>query len=403
MVNRLINALASLKLAVVCLGFAVVLVFVGTIAQVDVGIYAAQARYFRSFFVYWSPAGSGFKLPVLPGGYLLGALLVANLLTAQLLRSGLSFPKIGLILTHLGLGLLLVGQLATDVFQVESSMRLREGQQSNYSEDQRLAELAILDVTLPDRDQVVAIPESRLTRHSVITEASLPFAVKVLAAYPNSQPRLVEGAPATGMQGVGQKVTFESVPKATRTDARDIPAATVELEAEGKSLGIWWVSGWLGEPELLTSLMRQTTGAVRDVLGRPQTLEYKGKTYRFVMRPARYYKPFALELLKFSHDKYIGTEIPKNFSSRVKLTRPDTQENREVLIYMNNPLRYGGETYYQSGFDPRDNKVTILQVVRNPGWLTPYVSCGLVGLGLTLHFGLHLRAFLRQRAQPAKS
>ncbi len=403
MVDRIVKALASLKLAVVCLGFAVVLVFVGTMAQKDMGIYEAQARYFRSLFVYWTPAGAGFKVPVLPGGYLLGALLLANLVTAQITRCGLSFQKLGLTLTHLGLALLLVGQLATDVFQVESSMRLREGQASNYSEDQRMAEVAIVDVTLPDRDQVVAIPEGRLTRDAVVAEASLPFTIKVVDYLANSRPRLVEGTPAAGVQGVGQKVAFDAVPRAGRSDSRDVPAALVELEASGKSLGRWWLSGWIGEPELLNSLLRQTTGPARESLSRPQTLQYEGRTFRLVMRPARYYKPFSLELLKFSHDKYIGTDIPKNFSSRVRLTRPDTQENREVLIYMNNPLRYGGETYYQSGFDPRDNTVTILQVVRNPGWITPYVSCGLVGLGLTLHFGLHLRAFLRQRAQLAKS
>jgi cytochrome c biogenesis protein ResB len=68
-------------------------------------------------------------------------------------------------------------------------------------------------------------------------------------------------------------------------------------------------------------------------------------------------------LKEFNHDRYPGTEIPKNFSSRVLLNRPDTGERREVLIYMNNPLRYWGETYYQASFD-RDDQGSILQVVR---------------------------------------
>jgi hypothetical protein len=93
---------------------------------------------------------------------------------------------------------------------------------------------------------------------------------------------------------------------------------------------------------------------------------------------------------------YPGTDIPKNFSSRVLLERPGTGEKREVLIYMNNPLRYAGETYYQSGFDP-DNRGTILQVVRNPSWLTPYFSCVLVGVGLVVQFAIHLLGFARKR------
>ncbi len=85
-----------------------------------------------------------------------------------------------------------------------------------------------------------------------------------------------------------------------------------------------------------------------------------------------------------------------NFSSRLRLQRPDTGEDREVLIYMNHPLRYEGETYYQSSFD-RDDQGTVLQVVRNPSWLTPYFSCVMVGIGLMLQFSIHLTRFARRR------
>ena len=40
---------------------------------------------------------------------------------------------------------------------------------------------------------------------------------------------------------------------------------------------------------------------------------------------------------------------------------------------MNNPLRHGGYTFYQSGFK-NDDRTTILQVVRNPGWQLPYFA-----------------------------
>ena len=80
----------------------------------------------------------------------------------------------------------------------------------------------------------------------------------------------------------------------------------------------------------------------------------------------------------------------------MRLERPDTHENREVLIYMNNPLRYWGETYYQASFDP-DNQGTILQVVHNPSWLTPYFSCVLVAGGLVVQFLTHLVGFIKKR------
>ena len=61
-----------------------------------------------------------------------------------------------------------------------------------------------------------------------------------------------------------------------------------------------------------------------------------------------------------------------------------------------NPLRYAGETYYQSSFD-RDNQGTILQVVRNPSWLTPYFSCVLVSIGMIYQFFSHLTGFASKR------
>ena len=106
-------------------------------------------------------------------------------------------------------------------------------------------------------------------------------------------------------------------------------------------------------------------------------------------------------MLKFSHDRYAGTEIPKNFSSRIRLNSPDGRDDREVLIYMNNPLRYAGLTFYQAGFE-NDDKTTILQVVRNPSWQLPYISCSLMTLGLIVQFGIHLVAFIaRRRTAPS--
>jgi hypothetical protein len=158
-------------------------------------------------------------------------------------------------------------------------------------------------------------------------------------------------------------------------DKRDVPSGIIELVTPQESLGTLFVSAYLT---------------------RPHQFVYNGHTFEVGLRPERIYKNFFIHLVEFKHDKYPGTEIPKNFSSLVRVHRPDTGENREVLIYMNNPLRYAGETYYQASFDT-DDQGTVLQVVRNPSWLTPYFSCVLVGLGLTVQFLQHLARFVRER------
>jgi hypothetical protein len=336
-------------------------------------------------------------VPAFPGGYLLGWALLVNLVTAHFRYFQASRRKIGIALIHSGVVLLLLGQFATDLLQVESHMRLSEGETKFFSESSRQSELAILDTTAPDRDQVVAIPVAQLG--GTLRHEALPFTVEVKAVYQNATPEFVTSGndSGTASRGVGPRLKFRQEPPVTRLDSRDVPAALLEVRDGEQSLGTWWVSNWLTEEPLRRLILQQAGPAVRAALAQPQSFEHQGRTFALAMRPIRFYEPHSLELLEFRHDKYKGTEIPKNFSSRVRVRRPDTGEDREVLIYMNNPLRYAGKTYYQSGYDDKDPRVTILQVVRNPGWLTPYLACVIVSVGLCWQFGMHLLEFARKR------
>ena len=376
--DRVVKIVTSLRLTVVCLALGLVLVFIGTLAQVDLGLYKAQNEFFRSFFIYWGPKGASWKIPVFPGGYLIGTVLLVNLVAAHFSRFVWTRKKIGIWLVHVGLILLLLGQLLTDMLSRESTLHLREGETKNYSETEREAELAVIDTTDKESDKVVAIRQHVLATQKEIQHAELPFTVRVKDFYQNSQveerdPSSV--APPAATQGIGARAVVRAAPHVTVMDERDVPSAVVEILAGQTSLGSWLVS---------------------EFISRAQTLSHNNRTYQLSLRPRRHYKPFSIQLLNFTHDTYQGTDIPKNFSSRVLLHRPDSQEKREVLIYMNNPLRYAGETYYQASFD-KDDKGSILQVVHNPSWLTPYFSCIMVGVGLIVQFLTHLIPFLKKR------
>jgi hypothetical protein len=379
MLDRFVKFFTSLRLTVVLLALGIVLVFWGTLAQVHLGLYKAQNEFFRSFFIYWQPAGSSLKIPIFPGGYLLGGLLLINLLAAHTRYYQPGKKKIGIVMIHLGVVLLLVGQLLTDLLSTESSMHIREGSSSNYSEAGRSFELAVIDTTDADADKVVAIPEHRLLRRGDVAHPELPFTVRVKTFYANSSLAREGGAgfePVKTTAGFGNGLWWRALPHETTMDRRDMPSGIVELLTPKGSLGTYLVSAFLGQPQAFT---------------------YEGRRYQLVLRPQRFYKPFSLYLVEFRFDRYPGTEIPKNFSSRVRVQRPDTGEDREVLIYMNNPLRYGGETFYQADWDKEDEKGTILQVVRNPSWLTPYFACLLVGAGMVVQFATHLVSFARKR------
>ena len=73
--------ISSMKLAIVCLAAATVLVFAGTLAQVHFGTHVVQERYFQSMLIWWPAESHGFRIPVFPGGHLLGAVLLINLPT----------------------------------------------------------------------------------------------------------------------------------------------------------------------------------------------------------------------------------------------------------------------------------------------------------------------------------
>src|SRR5437660_3496810 len=380
MLRKIVDLVTSLKLTIVCLAAGMALIFVGTIAQVHLGIHEAQQRYFQSMFVWWPPEGRGFKIPIFPGGHLIGAVLLINLVAAHAKRFRRSWRKLGIHLTHAGLIIMLAGGLFTDLFAVESHMQLERGTTHNYAEGQRQMELAVIDTTDNDLDQVTAIPESVLRQNRTIDHWSLPFRIAVRNFYQNSRLTMLNEAGSNvrpiANQGPGAMIAVEPAPRTTGMEERDVPSAAVEiLPKDGGSLGTWLVS---------------------DALGAPQTFSCGGRQWMIAMRTARYYKPYSVTLQKFTHERYAGTEIPKNFASKVTLIDPERNVNRDVLIYMNHPLRYRGETFYQAGFEPND-QATILQVVHNPSFLAPYVACVIVAVGLLVQFGIHLVGFARKR------
>jgi hypothetical protein len=382
MLKRFFAFISSLQLTLICLSLAIVLVFAGTMAQVNFGIHEVQQRYFQSIFVWWPSASQGLKIPVFPGGHLIGGVLLINLIAAHLRRFRWSWKTLGIHLTHLGLIIILAGGLFTDLLSVESFMRLGPGETKNYSENSRTMELAVIDGSDKELDQVTAIPEARLRKGGTIEDESLPFRIIVRRFYQNSRFETLDKAGPNAVpaatQGAGSQISVSEVPRATAQNERDLQSAVIELVPTGSgapSLGTWLVT---------------------DQIPDPQTFSHAGKPWQLVMRPERYYKPYSLTLQKFTHERYPGTQIPKNFATAAVLSDPERNESRDVLIYMNHPLRYRGETFFQSGFEKNDT-ATILQDVYNPSFVAPYVACVIVGAGLLYQFAYHFVGFLRRR------
>jgi hypothetical protein len=406
----------SLRWTVALFALAILLVFFGTLAQIDEGIFTVLKKYFRTpiawiplqvfvrfgqVFLWVPPTAKVAGSFPFPGGQLLGGLLMVNLFAAHSLLLvnlsrgyGLSrklgtalLKRSGIFVLHGGIVLLMLGELVTTCFSVESRMSIVEGRSTNYAEDNRAAELVVIDPSDPKSNDVVAIPASLLVKNRVVQNDALPFDVELVRYMSNSafpdRPVGDQPNPATAGDGLRFMAIEESEVSGTSSDQRvDVPSAyvTFKRKGTGELLGTYMLSAWLSAE------------------GRSEHVVVDGKTYDVALRFKRAYKPYTLHLIQFRHDKYMGTDVPMNYSSRIDLVDREEGQEREVVISMNNPLRYRGDTYYQADFlRPPGPRGTVLQVVRNPGWEIPYVACAMVALGMLIHFSLHLVGFIRRR------
>jgi hypothetical protein len=455
-------ALGSLRLTVALLGMSIFLVFAGTVAQHDTGIWTVVKDYFRCwgtlipakvFFPRdWGVRG---QIPF-PGGWLLATALVVNLLISHLARirvvarggrlglgiamiavgsvltwlvvrsafeadsaeaklspswrvswqliqgiavSGVLFAgcqmlfarKAGIVLLHAGLVLMLSSEVITGTVAHEGNMNLEEGEARNFVEDIRGAELAFIDASAADVDDVVVIPGSRLERVGKIEAPELPVDVEVVPPGLMKNADLVRAKdpaanPATAGVGVGWLAEKRQEEAGASSDGRvDLPAVYVKLKEKGsgRDLGTWM------------------TSVALTLSAEPQRVEAGGKTWELALRFPRTYKPYEIYLRDFQFAFYPGTEKPKDFSAYVTLTDRTRGTEREARIWMNNPLRYHGDTLYQSSWDGGPGTRTTLQVVTNAGWMIPYVACMIVAAGMLGQFWITFSARWKGRKEAA--
>ena len=325
-----IAPLASLKLTVALFALSIFLIFAATLAQVDRGIWLVMEDYFKAP-IAWIPLGLfvrgeaevGGSIPM-PGGVVLGAAMLVNLLAAHALRFrlkargarlvagliGFAFAvaviyvfhyvaaphrllvnnglpvlfglgalvyapllltaavlfgrRLGIVLVHASLILLIVGEGVSAYARHESQLVLREGQTASWAHDIRDVELAIIDPRPPapadgERadasaspvERVVAIPASMLAatarRGGRLTHPELPFDVVVEAWFENAVLfHLPEDGSIDPMAtaGVGLEAGVRPQPPASGVgDQRvNMPAAMISFVRDGAALGRYVVS-----------------------------------------------------------------------------------------------------------------------------------------------------------------
>ncbi|SMP38261.1 ABC-type transport system involved in cytochrome c biogenesis, permease component [Neorhodopirellula lusitana] len=307
----------------------------------------------------------------------------------------------GNVLLHLGVGLLMVGQFAFGDRQTEQRLSLIEGQSTNTFVNLDEVELQLIR-TEDEVQQVTAVPASRLIRsadeNSVITHDGLPIKIKTIAFYENSSLGDVpEDNPAD--HGFGLEVGAKEVEKSGGASMSiNLPSAYIELinADTDESLGKFLVTQQLNDREMLAP-----DGKTKDLLDSVDVKTKSGEeqTYQIGLRLHREVKPYWIQLDDVRRINWSGSDTPRDYSSFIRIVDPELDIDRKERVWMNNPLRYRGETFYQSNYTalPGGKELTGIQVVRNSGWLIPYVACSITALGMLVHFWGTLSRFISRR------
>ncbi len=97
----------------------------------------------------------------------------------------------------------------------------------------------------------------------------------------------------------------------------------------------------------------------------------------------RMFLPFALSLVKFEKNDYPGSEMAMNYKSFVQINGQGPVHE----IYMNEPLKLEGYTFYQSSYQitPNSPALTILSVNRDPGRELKYIGSIILCLGIIIY------------------
>jgi hypothetical protein len=362
--NTILKALSSVRITVVCLFLLFVLTFWGTVAQVQQGLYAAQERFFNSFFFL----AAGY-IPF-PGAQLVLWVLFINLLCTTIIRFSKyrKWSYAGVLIIHFGL--LLYFTAAFIIFHVakESNIHLMEGEATNVSQSYSEWELAYWKEK-GNTHEVTAFDSKFFSPgfHIPFSDTNFSIAVKQFytntVAFTNSERKSSKIINISGISMLEPKPLIKEREK-------NIAGGIFDLKIKGKSYTL--------------ILFGAET--------HPTPVPIAGKVYYFSLRHKRTPLPFTIHLDQFKAEFHPGTSVAKSYESYVTVKTGSSE--RQVRIFMNNPLRYKDYTVYQASYDidQAGRQYSTLAVVKNFAKMLPYVACFVVFFGLALHF--LLQAFL---------
>jgi ResB-like family len=275
--------------------------------------------------------------------FLLGANLTANLHRWWPLR----FPRVGFLLIHLAVIVILTGAAATRYFGYEGVLAVRKGAESA----QMVSRTNHLKLTVDGQTgsrRVHLLNDGPRDRMVDIEVGGANWRVEVLEYWPH----YLRGA----------------------TDDEEAPAA-MRLQ--------------ITSPDGETAASVVVVGDKRNLL-----LALGDQRIEVGVGPVTIPLPYRIRLEDFVMTTYPGSDNPAYFESFVRLFDDESgSEGHAGRIYTNGPLLYRGFKHFQWSYD-EDRQGTILIISRDPGRVPTYAGYGLITLGFCL---VMVQKFTRRR------
>lgn len=411
----------SFGLATTVLALLLLVTYLGTLEQVEHGLYDSQVKYFESFFVpsidvacclraMHIPYEGAFDLPVyiLPGGYLLMLVLSINMILGGIVRlkkeciwlaklplrlvtgrfKELSpAPRaVGVLIAHASIVFMLAAGFVSLYWKKDGALSLNEGQTTDefMSFHNSVIEIEKLSPAHAAGKRTALVIDGGQFQDLVagkgrtFAHKDLPFELMVMNYEVNAVPRRAEGETNRSVvDGFFLQPLKEELEQEKNTDGCYV---TAKLKDGSEQQGILWRFAFA-----------------------PFSIKVGDEVWGVTLGRRTWKLPFAVRLDDFKREVHPGTEKARRFTAEVTVT--DRGAEQKKIITMNEPLRSRGYALFQQSFDMSQGEGgavrerSTIQVVQNPSDHWPLISCITAGIGLLIHMVWMLVRFLRREGK----
>jgi hypothetical protein len=381
--RAVLRVLSSIGLSFSLLVMLGILTWLGTLEQVEHGLFEVQKKYFDSFVLVHD---FGPLAVPLPGANLVLSILFLNLLIGGVIRLRKSIATAGILVGHIGILILLAAGFVKLYYSEEGHVTLYEGESASHFQSYHRWELVVVEDLRDGTAREHIVPQEDFLDATTavprrLESAALPFALEVRHVMPNCQP-LPKGPMFDVPVPVVEGVFLRAEEKDPTAEFNVAGAYVTVVQRDGaRQEGILW-------------------GAERS----PMVVRADGKDWMIGLRHERYPMNLTLKLDDFRKEDHPRMGLAKSFESDVTVREDGT--TRGVKISMNEPLRSAGLVLYQASWGPSnakpgDDLFSTFAVVRNPSDQMPLIGCIVIALGLVFHFGRKLVRHVRLEARKA--